>query len=89
MTDIMQPKITETSKEVFKGYADSAAHWNDMPLVDGSPSERGNLTQLKRAGLIRTFSDDDSQTLTWMQFTPAGAAYATQLGYTVRATYMP
>lgn len=72
--------ITETSKNVFMKYADDAANWNGMPLIDGSKEERGNLTQLKQAGLIVTEKDEGS---TWVVFTPAGKEYAAQNGIAI------
>lgn len=45
--------------------------------VGGSKEERGNLTQLKRAGLITTFVDEGN---TWIDFTDAGKAYAKENG---------
>jgi len=52
----MAENITSESKRVFIAYANDAPNWNGMPLVGGnvggSKEERGNLTQLKRAGLI-------------------------------------
>jgi hypothetical protein len=75
--------ITEASLKVFLAYADDAANWSGTPLVGGnvggSKEERGNLTQLKRAGLITTFMDDRDRTK-WIEFTPAGRALALQHG---------
>lgn len=76
-------KITEQSKALFMAYANDADNWSGEPLVGGTvksnnPKEdRGNLTQLKRAGLVETFTDDNG---TWLRFTDAGRAYAKTLG---------
>lgn len=76
--------ITETSKQVFLAYAKDACNWSGSPLVGGnvggSKEERGNLTQLKKAGLITTFRDDGCD---WIQFTEAGKAYAAENGITI------
>lgn len=80
--------ITEASKQVFINYAKDAGNWSGTPLVGGnvggSKEERGNLTQLKRAGLITTIVDNepgrDSARCTWVVFTPKGIEYATTLG---------
>lgn len=48
--------------------------------VGGGREDRGNLTQLKRAGLITTFADEGC---TWITFTPAGVALAAAHGITV------
>jgi hypothetical protein len=71
--------ITEESKRVFLMYAEDAGNWGGEPLVGGnvggSKEERGNLTQLKRAGLIETFKYEG---LMHVRFTPAGVAYAAE-----------
>jgi hypothetical protein len=68
--------ITEKSHEVFMAYAEDASNWNGTPLVGGNVGgtleERGNLTQLKMAGLITTWVDDG----VWIEFTAAGKQYA-------------
>jgi hypothetical protein len=76
--------ITETSLKVFLAYADDAGNWNGQPLVGGnvggSKEERGNITQLKQAGLITTDIDEGN---TWLQFTDAGKALALGHGITI------
>ena len=75
--------ITERSLEVFKAYAKDACNWGGTPLVGGNvrwdqeAADRGNLTQLKKAGLIETFTDEGC---TWMDFTPEGVAFAASMG---------
>lgn len=75
--------ITEASLNVFMAYAKDAGNWNGTPLVGGnvggSKEERGNLTQLKRAGLIETFQDDGL----WISFTEAGRALAAERGINI------
>jgi hypothetical protein len=77
-------EITEASKQVFIAYAKDAANWSGTPLVGGNvggtKEERGNLTQLKRAGLITTMLDGKH---TWLAFTPAGVRFAAELGLDV------
>jgi hypothetical protein len=81
-------KITETSKTVFKAYADDAANWSGSPLVGGNvggtKEERGNLTQLKRAGLITTFESDGHK---WLSFTEAGFHYACEVSADYKANF--
>jgi hypothetical protein len=76
-------KLTKRSAELFRLYAEDAANWSGMPLVGGniggSKADRGNLTHLKRAGLITTSIDEGN---TWISFTAAGHAYACELGIT-------
>jgi hypothetical protein len=73
-------KITETSKQLFVDYAEDACQWMGSPLVGGNvggtKEERGNLTQLKRAGLITTETDEG---FTEVFFTEDGERYANDL----------
>ena len=68
--------ITPQSLALFLVYARDAGNWSGTPLVGGnvggSRADRGNLTQLKRAGLIVTQEDNG----TWIHFTDAGNALA-------------
>jgi hypothetical protein len=76
-------KITDTSRELFAELAADAGNWGGTPLLDGNVGTdrhtRGNLTQLKKAGLISTFTDEDRNT--FVEFTHAGAEYADILGF--------
>jgi hypothetical protein len=78
--------ITFTSFEVFSAYARDAGNWNGMPLVGGnvggSKAERGNLTQLKKAGLITTEVDEGC---TWIIFTAEGRQFAADMGIEIRS----
>lgn len=69
--------ITAQSLDLFLDYARDAGNWGGCPLVGGnvggSKEDRGNLTQLKRAGLITTFKCDGE---TWVEFTAAGKSLA-------------
>ena len=73
--------LTKTSLELFLAYALDADNWSGTPCVGGnvggSKEERGNLTQLKRAGLIVTFKDEGQ---TWLTFTAAGKQFAAEHG---------
>lgn len=73
-------QITEKSLEVFVMYARDAGNWSGTPCVGGnvggSKEERGNLTQLKQANLIVTWSDEGC---TWIRFTESGKAVAKEL----------
>ena len=76
-----QISITEQSMNLFLAYANDADNWGGNPLVGGnvggSKEDRGNLTQLKVAGLIQTFVDEGC---TWVQFTEAGKKLAAENG---------
>jgi hypothetical protein len=73
--------ITQTSLDLFLAYARDAGNWSGTPCVGGNvgggKEERGNLTQLKRAGLIKTFKDEG---IVWLSFTDAGRALAATHG---------
>jgi hypothetical protein len=69
--------ITPRSLELFLAYANDAGNWSGQPLFDGSKEDRGNLTQLKQAGLLTTFTDEGCL---WIDFTEAGVALAAQHG---------
>lgn len=70
-------EITEASLALFLTLAKDAGNWNGQPLLDITKEERGNLTQLKRAGLLVTFNDSGCD---WVDFKPAGVALAASHG---------
>jgi hypothetical protein len=72
-----QTAITEASKNLFVALAKDAGNWSGTPMLDISPAERGNLTQLKKAGLLTTFRSDSWD---FVDFTDAGVAFAATLG---------
>jgi hypothetical protein len=75
--------ITAQSAALFTAYANDADNWNGTPLVGGNvllvsaAADRGNLTDLKKAGLISTFVEEGCS---WVKFTPLGVEYAASLG---------
>lgn len=77
----MTPTITAKSRDLFLAYAEDAANWSGNPLVGGnvggSKEDRGNLTQLKRAGLLKTWAEEGH---VWIAFTAAGKALAMEHG---------
>lgn len=70
-------QITDRSLALFLSLANDAAEWGGNPLINGTKEEAGNLIQLKRAGLLSTFTSDGS---TFVQFTEAGKALAAEHG---------
>lgn len=73
----MNIALTHDSLELFLGLAEDAANWSGTPLVTVSPAQRGNLTHLKKLGLIETFEDEGC---TFAIFTDAGKELAGQHG---------
>lgn len=73
--------ITAQSLELFLAYAEDAGNWSGTPLVGGnvggSREDNGNLTQLKKAGLISTFEYAGD---VFIKFTDAGVALAAEHG---------
>lgn len=69
--------LTEQSLALFLAYAKDAGNWSGTPPVDGNVAGtaqgRGNLTQMKRRGLITTFRYDGGA---WVDFTPEGRTLA-------------
>jgi len=76
-------ELTVASKALFLAYANDAGNWGGIPLVGGnvggSRADAGNLTDLKKKGLLCTFESDK---LEWVSFTPAGIDYALENGVT-------
>lgn len=77
----MTAKITAASLELFLAYARDAGNWAGEPMVGGNvggtKEERGNLTQLKMAGLITTFRYEGH---TFVVFTDQGVRLAATHG---------
>jgi len=75
-------ELTKRSKELFIKYVKDADEWSGTPLVGGnvggSKEDRGNLTDLKKAGLITTQKDMGAS---WVIFTDKGREYAKELGF--------
>ena len=68
--------LTPASKELFESLVEDAGNWSGTPLVTVSPAERGNLTHLKKLGLLDTFVDEGCS---FAYFTEAGKALADEL----------
>ena len=73
--------MTAATLKLFLDLAKDAGNWNGMPMLDGnvksSKELRGNLTHLKRAGLLGTQVDDGQ---TWVFFTDKGMDLAESHG---------
>ena len=70
-------KITPQSLALFIAFANDAGNWSGTPLVGGnvggSKEDRGNLTQLKKLGLVETWLDEGHL---WLKFTEKGQKLA-------------
>lgn len=73
--------ITPRSLALFLEYAEDAVNWGGTPLLGGNvehvAEDQGNLTQLKRAGLLKTSEDDGD---VWIHFTLMGYGLAAKHG---------
>ena len=65
--------LTEASLSLFLQLANDADNWSGQPLFEGGEIEKGNLTDLKKKGLIGTDRDEGC---TWVYFTEQGASLA-------------
>ena len=76
-------EITPASLDLFLFYARDAGNWSGNPSLDGNrdftKEDRGNLTQLKKAGLLTTYETRDPDGV-WINFTEAGKALALKHG---------
>jgi hypothetical protein len=86
-------ETTAASKALFIAFAEDAGNWGGMPLVGGNVSitkeERGNLTHLKKLGLVITTEVIESVgPLIWLEFTEAGERYANELGIHLGADHV-
>jgi hypothetical protein len=83
MTDKRTP--TPASLELFLSLANDAANWSGIPLLGGNVATdkqlRGNLTDLKKKGLLTTFKDEGE---IWVHFTEAGKALAAEHGISLQ-----
>ena len=71
--------LSQESKALFEEMAQEAQNWNGTPLLPVlSRAQKGNLTDLKRKGLV--FTEDDGDGFQWVFFTSAGKNVAHELG---------
>lgn len=76
------PTLTPKSLDLFLALANDAGNWSGTPLLGGNvPSDRstrGNLTHLKKAGLVDTSTDEENRV--WVSFTTLGQSFAAHQG---------
>lgn len=77
--------ITERSLALFLELARDACNWSGTPILMRSVSDRGNIVQLKQAGLLTTFADRGD---TFAAFTPAGVALAAEHGVEIEVAWV-
>lgn len=73
--------LTDRSRKLFLDLAEDASNWGGNPPLNGNVRTdvhlRGNITDLKKVGLIETFRDDG---ITWVNFTELGESVVNSLG---------
>lgn len=80
--------LPENAVKLFDLYVQDAGNWSGTPLVGcnvtllGEREDRGLLTFLKRAGLVKTWVDEGC---TWLRITTEGRAFAVARGLDVTA----
>ncbi len=73
-------EMTPETLKLFTTLAKDAGSWDGSPIVDITPAQRGNLTDLKARGLISTSKSDGTM---FADFSDAGVALAASLGITI------
>lgn len=78
--------LTPKSLELFLWYAKDASNWSGLPYIGGNreftKADRGNLTQMKRAGLLSTRKDEFGEYIT---FSESGRELAKQHGIEIES----
>jgi len=69
--------ISADSLSLFIELASDAENWNGQPLLNITKEQRGNLSDLKKKGLVTTFRDEGCD---WADFTDVGIAFAAKHG---------
>lgn len=72
--------MTEASQKLFRFYSKDASNWSGNPYLGGNrdftKEDRGNLTHLKKLGLLTTTRDEFGEYIT---FTEDGKKLAKEL----------
>lgn len=68
------------SLALFTAFAKDSGNWSGTPMIDITPEQRGNLTDLKRKGLVTTSTDEGIQ---WLSFTALGKELAKEIGHEI------
>lgn len=80
-------ELTGESLALFVAFAKDSGNWGGMPMIGGNVGtkesakrDRGNITDLKRKGLITTCRDEGCD---FVCFTQLGIEFAKQIGITI------
>lgn len=69
-------KLTADSESLFRSLVDDAGNWSGTPIVELTSAQKGNMTDLKRNGLLTTQAD---RGCTFAYFTAQGIELAKEL----------
>jgi hypothetical protein len=73
----MDITLTPASAALFASLVDDAGNWSGTPIVEVTREQKGNLTDLKRVGLLTTQAD---RGCVFAYFTATGVELAKSLG---------
>lgn len=77
--------LTPASEALFRSLVDDAGNWSGTPEVCVTAAQKGNLTDLKRAGLLTTQAD---RGVAFAYFTARGVELAKSLGLDWESLYV-
>lgn len=78
MKDLTE-KMTPATLKLFLSLMHDSGNWSGEPLFDGGSEDRGNLTHLKKLGVLETFADEGCVFVIW---TDLGEKLMAAHGYT-------
>ena len=64
-TTAIKVTLTAASLNLLLSFVADSANWSNNPMVDVSDADKGNLTHLKKLGLVSTFRDEG---IDWLSF---------------------
>jgi hypothetical protein len=65
--------MTPETLSLFVALWTDAPNWSGEPMLDITKEQRGNLTDLKKRGLVTTFKSEGCE---WVKFTETGREFA-------------
>jgi hypothetical protein len=75
--------LSPASASLLYDLIKDAPNWNGQPLIDITKEQRGNLSDLKRRGILNTFTDEGCQ---FAIFTATGIAIAAAVNVKIDET---
>tara|TARA_R110000823_G_C15836229_1_gene490713 strand:- start:107 stop:388 length:282 start_codon:yes stop_codon:yes gene_type:complete len=75
--------LTPESDRMFRYICDWGFNWSGVPPcfdIIENEKDKGNMTDLKKKGLVDSFMDPDGEDYSWCHLTDLGESHANQLG---------